>query len=300
MRSAARLAPRYLSPMSVAEARPGAQAVDWELPGPDSLIWRVNSEAVLLLGGGRALILQVAHPQVAAGVRQFSDYREDPWGRIRRTIDVTMKITFGDPATSRAAAETLRRRHGQVKGLDGDGRPYRALDPELLMWVQATLIDTSLVLYERYVGRLTEREKASYYQECRALGPAYGLTCGHQPADLADFRAYFEGMLSSRVRTTDTLRDVADAVLNPPLPLIARPAVELLRLVTAGTLPDSLRAELGLTWDRPREALLSASGATVRGLMPLLPSLLRRLPPARAAARRATGGRLRAAREDGR
>jgi uncharacterized protein (DUF2236 family) len=272
--------------MTVVEAHRGAPAIDWELPAADSMIWRVNSEAVLLLGGGRALILQVAHPQVAAGVGQFSRYREDPWGRIYRTIDVTMKITFGDPATSRAAAEGLRARHAQVTGRDDEGRPYRALDPRLLLWVQATLIDTSLLFYERYVGSLSEREKASYYEECRALGPAYGLAPDRQPADFEAFRAYFEGMLSSGLRSTETLRDVTDAVLHPPLPFVARPAVELLRLVTVGTLPQPLRDELGLGWGRRRETLLSASAASVRGLMPLLPGLLRRLPPARAAARR--------------
>jgi uncharacterized protein (DUF2236 family) len=262
--------------------------LDWELPGPDSMIWRVNSEAVLLLGGGRALILQIAHPQVAAGVGQFSNYREDPWGRIYRTIDVSMKITFGDPETSRAAAEGLRRRHALVQGVDDRGHAYRALDPELLMWVQATLIDTSLLFYERYVGRLTEREKASYHDECRAVAPAYGLPSDYHPGDLAGFRAYFDDTLSTGLRTTDTLRDVADAVLNPALPFVARPIVEMLRLVTVGTLPESLRAELGLGWGRPGDALLAASAATVRTLMPLLPGLLRRLPPARAAARRVT------------
>jgi uncharacterized protein (DUF2236 family) len=269
--------------MSVAEARHRPGALDWQPAGQQSMIWRVNSESVLLLGGGRALILQVAHPQVAAGVAQHSNYREDPWGRISRTIDVTMKITFGDRAASRAAAEGLRRRHAQVTGLDGEGRPYRALDPELLLWVQATLIDTSLLFYERYVGRLSEGEKAAYFEECRRLRPAYGLPPDYPPTDFDHFRAYFEDMLSNGLRVTDTLRDVTDAVLNPAPPRVARPAVELLRLVTVGSLPEPLRAVLGLGWSRPADAFVSASAAAVRGLMPVLPGLLRRLPPARAA-----------------
>jgi uncharacterized protein (DUF2236 family) len=274
--------------MSFGEARPGAAPLDWELPGPDSLIWRVNSEAILLLGGGRALILQVAQPKVAAGVERFSNYREDPWGRLYRTVDATMRITFGDRATSRAAADALRRRHARVQGLDDRGEPYRALDPELLLWVQATLIDTSILFYERYVASLTEREKTSYYEECRALAPAYGLPSDYPPAGFRDFRAYFDGMVAGGLRTTDALRDVTDAVLNPALPLVARPAVELLRMVTIGTLPPSLRAELGLPWSRGGEALLSGSAAAVRRLMPLLPGMLRRMPSARAAERRAT------------
>src|SRR5206468_11549429 len=82
--------------------------------GPGSLTWRVNGEAVLLLGGGRALILQVAHPKVAAGVAAFSDYRQDPWRRLYRTLDTTLTIAFGEPAASRAASERLRRVHERI------------------------------------------------------------------------------------------------------------------------------------------------------------------------------------------
>src|SRR5438093_7563572 len=138
--------------------------------GPGSLTWRVNGEAVLLLGGGRALILQVAHPRVAAGVAAFSDYRRDPWGRLYRTLDLTLKIAFGDPGTSRAASDRLRRAHQRVAGADDRGQPYRALDPDLLLWVHATLIDTSLTMYERYVGALTARERELYYEEMKTLG----------------------------------------------------------------------------------------------------------------------------------
>ena len=125
--------------------------------GPGSLTWRVNGEAVLLLGGGRALLLQVAHPGVAAGVAEFSNYREDPWRRLYRTLDTTLSIVFGDDETSKAASTRLRRVHTRVAGTDDRGEPYRALDPELLLWVHATLIDTSLAIYTRYVAQLTAR-----------------------------------------------------------------------------------------------------------------------------------------------
>jgi uncharacterized protein (DUF2236 family) len=252
----------------------------------------VGSEAVLLLGGGRALILQVAQPQVAAGVGQFSNYREEPWRRIYRTLDVTLKIVFGDPETSRAAAEQLRRLHDRVQGLDDRGKPFRALDPELLRWVQATLIDTSLLIYERYVGSLTPRERELYFEEAKLLGEPYGIPREHQPADYSEFREYFEDMLAHGLRVTETLRDVTDAVLRPELPFVARPALEMFRLVTVGYLPPRLRDELGLGWGPHRERLLGASAATIRRVLPLLPGLFRYLPPARAAARReaAVGG----------
>src|SRR5437016_11697134 len=106
---------------------------DAGLFGPGSLTWRVNREGALLLGGGRALLLQVAHPLVAAGVAQHSNYREDPWGRLYRTLDTVTTIVFGTNEESEEAADRLRRVHSRVTGKADDGRPYEANDPDLLM-----------------------------------------------------------------------------------------------------------------------------------------------------------------------
>jgi uncharacterized protein (DUF2236 family) len=243
---------------------------------------------VLLLGGGRALILQVAHPQVAAGVAQHSNYREAPWRRLYRTIEVTSRIVFGDQGSSAEAAAALRRRHERVVGRDDRGGDYQALDPELLMWVHATLIDSSLLIYHRYVRRLREDEMALYYEQMHPVAEAYGIPREAQPPDWRAFRDYWDGMLLGGLRITDTARDVAESVLRPDLPLLARPpalpAIEAMRLVTVGTLPGSLREELGLSWGPLRERLLSASEGTIRRLLPLLPSPLRRFPAARRAA----------------
>jgi uncharacterized protein (DUF2236 family) len=249
--------------------------------GPGSLTWRVNGEAVLLLGGGRALILQVANPKVAAGVAEFSDYRSDPWGRLYRTLELTLAIVFGDPDASREASQRLRRVHARVAGTDDRGEPYRALDPDLLLWVHATLIDTSLAVYERYVAELTVRERHLYYEEMKDVGEAYAIPRDSLPADYAAFRRYWMGMLAEGLRVTDTTRDVADAVLHPDLPRVAWPATELLRLVTVGTLPAGLRDELGVDWGPARERLLAGSQAAIRRLVPLLPALLHRFPAAR-------------------
>ena len=248
------------------------------------MTWRVNGEAVLLLGGGRALILQVAHPKVAAGVAEFSDYQRDPWGRLRRTLDVTLKIAFGDPGASRAASEGLRRAHQRVAGTDDRGTAYSALDTDLLLWVHATLIDTALTIYQRYVAPLTPRERDLYYAEMKALGEAYSIPGSAMPADRAAFRRYWASMLADGLRVTETTRDVAHAVLRPGLPRVAWPAVEALRLVTTGTLPEPLRDELGLEWGAGRERLLAGSQAGIRSLLPVLPALIRRFPQARAAA----------------
>jgi uncharacterized protein (DUF2236 family) len=250
--------------------------------GPGSLTWRVNGEAVLLLGGGRALILQVAHPKVAAGVAEFSDYRQDPWGRLYRTLEVTLKIAFGDSDTSRAASQRLRRTHQRVAGADDRGEPYRALDPDLLLWVHATLIDTSLTIYERYVAALTPRERSLYYEEMKRLGEAYSIPLDAMPSDHAAFRRYWASMLADGLRVTETTHEVAAAILRPDLPRVAWPAIEAIRLVTVGTLPERLRVELELGWGPGRERLLAASQLAIRRLMPALPALFRRFPQARA------------------
>lgn len=255
---------------------------------PGSLAWRVGGEGVLLLGGGRALILQVAHPGVAAGVAQHSNYREQPWTRLYRTMDTTLRIVFADQATSRNAAARLRRAHSRVEGSDDEGRPYRALDPELLLWVQATLLDTALLVYDRYVQRLDDADRSAYYEQMKPVARAYGIPAATMPRDYAAFRDYWDRMLAEGLRVTETTRDVADAALAPELPLLARPparpAIEALRLVTVGTLPPGLREQLELPWGPLRERLLGASAGTIRRLLPLFPGMLRRFPAARRAA----------------
>lgn len=267
---------------------------DAGLFGPGSLTWRVNREGVLLLGGGTALILQVAHPLVAAGVADHSSYREDPWGRLYRTLDLTTRMVFGDTATADEAAARIRDVHRRVRGVTREaggrypaGTPYDANDPELLMWVHATLVDTSLLVYTRYVGPLTIVEQRRYYEEQMLLGERFGVPLERQPQSFAEFNEYYAGMLASdRIAVTAALRDVVGATLRPPLPLLARPLVESLNLATVGLLPASLRQELGLPWGPGRERLLAAQRTLLRALVAALPSFARDFPPARSAERR--------------
>jgi uncharacterized protein (DUF2236 family) len=131
--------------------------------GDVGLFWTGRSylagqrEGVLLVGGGAALILQMAHPLVAAGVAEHSNYREYPWGRLYRTLDLTAKIVFGERRTAEEAARRIRAAHERVQGVTAEnggrylkGTPYHANDPELLMWVHATLVRTALDVYQRW------------------------------------------------------------------------------------------------------------------------------------------------------
>src|SRR6266849_5994420 len=136
----------------------------------DSITRRDNRENVLFLGGGRALLMQLAHPKVAAGVDEHSDFRTHPLRRLRRTVLMTMAIVFGERDTALAAARAVNQVHGRVRGQD-----YRALDPDLLLWVHATLVDSALVTYEAFVQRLSASERDDFYQESKVAGELLGI-----------------------------------------------------------------------------------------------------------------------------
>ena len=246
---------------------------------PGSVTWRVNLEPGLLLGGGRALLLQVAHPLVAAGVAQHSDYESDPWGRLARTLDVMFKMAFADEATSRRQSQLLEATHRGVTGTSPDGIPYRAMDPALLIWVWDTLVDTALVIYERCYGRLSAVDRERFYQEQKLIAHACGVPEGECPHRLADFTAYLAATVEQDLRITPEAQAVADAIGRPPLPgplstLVSAPLI----LVTAGLLPPPIRQAYGLPWSREREGLLNAFFGAIGLAGRLVPRPIRQAP----------------------
>ena len=170
------------------------------LPGPGSISWRVNREAALLLGGGRALLMQVAHPQVAAGVADHSDFQADPLRRLNRTMDLSLALSFGSPEEVRAAARQINRTHERITGAN-----YQALDPELLLWVHATLIDSALLTYRTFIRPLTGAEAEAYYQEAKPIGALLGIPKNRFPRNIDDFDAYVAMMLAGPAQPDETL-----------------------------------------------------------------------------------------------
>ena len=136
--------------------------------------------------------MQLAHPQVAAGVDEHSDFRSRPIRRLRRTIRMTMAIVFGDRETALAAARAVNQAHAKVKGAG-----YRALDPDLLLWVHATLADTALATFETFVRPLGPREREDFHQEFKLLGELLGIPRERFPASVRDFDSYLVEMMSS-------------------------------------------------------------------------------------------------------
>src|SRR6202158_2741122 len=187
----------------------------------DSVIRRCNPRNVLFLGGGRALLMQLAHPKVAAGVDEHSDFRTHPIRRLRRTILMTMAIVFGDRETALRAARTVNQVHVRVQG---DG--YRALDPDLLLWVHATLADTALVTYLAFVGPLNEREREEFYQEFKLLGALLRIPRDRFSDTISDFQAYMEAMMTTGpVHVDRRAKDLARLMLRPSLRLLPGPAM---------------------------------------------------------------------------
>jgi uncharacterized protein (DUF2236 family) len=219
-----------------------------------SVSWRVNAEPVVFLGGGRALLLQVAHPKVAAGVEQHSSYATDPWGRLFRTVDVMAKLAFASPEVSAAQARLLERMHRRVTGVTDDGEPYAALDPDLLLWVWATLSDTALLMYESVRRPLSAAKRGQYYAESKLVAQACGVPNDICPPTWADFKEYFARVVADDLHVTAAGRSVAQATMVPPLPRpFGQVAAGPNQLVTAGLLPPTVRAEFGFEWDDDRQ-----------------------------------------------
>ncbi len=259
--------------------------------GPGSATWAINSEAALILGGGCALILQVAHPLVGAGVEHYSRFHTDRWGRLTHTLDTMGQIIFGDARTAERGAARMRGAHARIQGVvsagQAAGSAYDATDPALVLWVWATLVHTSIATYERYVRRLAAADIARYYEEQKRFAHACGVPAGGCPNTYADFTTYFEGTVKHTLEPTVAARHVAAIALNPlDLPRTAAPMLELVRLPTVGLLPPRLRDDLGLHWSPGRERAVSFTAFACRRIVPLLPPRLRHVRSARAAARR--------------
>jgi uncharacterized protein (DUF2236 family) len=250
--------------------------------------WKVDREiAVLATSGARALLLQVAHPSVAAAVAEHSRYRSDPVGRLRNTLDAIYTFAFDDTERATQIVRRVTRLHERVSGNDASGQAYSALDPHLLLWVYATLIDSSLLAYETFVAPLSDLERDTYYAEfCRA-GQIWGIPAADFPPDMHALRAWMAALIASgEVRVSEQGRQVGRDILAPPLWWLPRPFALPLQVVTTWLLPPALRDGFGFPWGPRREALMRRAASVSRRVVPRLPQALRDLPIARAAERR--------------
>jgi uncharacterized protein (DUF2236 family) len=262
--------------------------------GPDSMMWRINREAVLLGAGPAALLLQIAHPLIAEGVAHHSSFEQDPWRRLHGTIRTTMDLVFGDGIRAQRAVKRLNSVHAGVRGdvLDDEARrvarAYRALDPALLLWVQATLIVTSVAAYQHWVGPLSAEERDRFWQEARAVGVRLGIPHSLSPADWPALEAYWATMLAhdGPVHVTPTARRLARLIVRPPFPFVPGSLVDLAALPGLALLPPRIRSEFDITWSEPKVALAGVLSTGVRVWTRIVPRRLRSMPQALQADRR--------------
>jgi uncharacterized protein (DUF2236 family) len=258
-----------------------------------SVARRVDRELFVLLGGTAAVLMQIAHPLVAAGVEQHSDYFRDPLARLRRTLNTTLAVVFAEPRAARAALRRIDRRHGPVRGTAADGRAYEARDPALLMWVQATLVLTSLRLYEAVLGPLGPADRDAYWQEGRPLAAALGIPLDRQPPTITDLERYERAMLAASVRPDGSSRRVGERVLHP-FARIPVPIYWPTDAIAAALVPRPLRPSFGLRYRMRERVFFAIVIATVRIMRAALPGSLTVVPQARRFERGASGATKRA------
>jgi uncharacterized protein (DUF2236 family) len=250
---------------------------------------RVNRERVVVLGWGRAILLQLAHPLVAAGVAEHSGFAVSRWARLERlraTFGAMVDLSFGDEGRRRQTAARINAIHERVHGelAAGVGRYprgawYTATDPELLRWVHATLLDSIPLAHERFVGPLTLEDKDRYCAESGEVGRLLRIPDAMLLRRASDVtRVLDEGLNGGEIAVGPQARSVAAKLLYPPLTDPTRPAAWLTRLVTLGLLPPAIRDAYGFPWSAGRETSLRIVSATIRRLLPLMPGFVRYWP----------------------
>jgi uncharacterized protein (DUF2236 family) len=263
-----------------------------ELFGPSSVTWQVHREAAVMLGGARALLLHAAHPLVVAGARQTGMYTSDPWTRLERTLRLNYLVTFGSRSQAEAAARHINAVHERINGTDElTGLRYDALDPALLLWVHACLVDTALLLERLVVGRLDDDGRQRFHEEAMLGAEMLRLPRDHIPPTVAELQAYMEEVINGEVlRRSDGSEAVGSLILHPPPQTPQRSLWRLISFWSFGLLPERVRRDVyGVHWGTGRRLALAVSLGAVRSLLPLAPKRLRLIPPARSAEERVRG-----------
>ncbi|HEY5793324.1 MAG TPA: oxygenase MpaB family protein [Chthoniobacterales bacterium] len=238
--------------------------------GPDSAIWQISRELVLLLGGPCAAILQVAHPQVALGVKHHSRFREDAFGRLYRTLEAVYTVAFGTRTEAERLKERIAAIHRRVQG--SDPAKYSAFSPDAQMWVLATLIQTALEVHERFLHPLPDSLKAEYFHEMKRFGEYFGLERTFGPQTWPEFQTYYQDMLHGPLLASrPECREVARAVALPRGNWLETAAALPIQFLVTEILPSPVREKLGFR-STPFNRGLAAMGEK------LLPILVPRLP----------------------
>ncbi len=261
---------------------------------PDSISRRINAERIVLLGWGRAILLQLAHPLIAAGVHDHSGFRSTTWAAVTRlyhTVHAMLSLTFGSDAERERALDGIRQIHQRVNGhlkvatrRFPEGTPYSAENPDLVLWVHATLLESVPMAYERFVGPLTIAERDAYCAEAAPLAVALLARSDEVPRTWAEARAYLDRMYASgTLEVTEQALMLARAVLSPPAATawIAGPATWMNRIVTLGMLPPQIRRQYRFEWTRTNQGTFNVLVPALRSMRRVMPRAVTLWPESR-------------------
>ena len=238
----------------------------------------MGADAVLIAGGGRAILLQIADPAIGHAIARHSDFAADPLRRLRTTLTFVYALVYGTPQQVTAARSMVNRAHRDVVSATGEAPAFDAHDPGLQLWVAATLYDTAMIVHRRLIGPLTPAELDAIYLDYAVVGTALQMPAGAWPADRVAFGAYWNERVSA-LEVDDTARAVARELLHPrSAPLWLRVAMPLGRLVTAGLLPADVRRAFQLPWSPARERRYQLAMSIISVVNRTLPRALREWP----------------------
>jgi uncharacterized protein (DUF2236 family) len=265
------------------------------MPGPGSMHWRYGGEVRGYLLLVKAGLLQLMHPGLGAGVEQHSDFFDEPWERVLRSVPEIQGTTFDWPDGHRTARR-IRDFHTEIKGVDRQGRRYHALEPEVYFWAHATIFDALFQMIDLFDHPMSEAEKARLYAEGCEIYRAYGVSDRVVPPDWPAFAAYFDRVCRRDLEITPAAAALINFTKDPPktFPLVPAPVYRALRKPTArplwwlsvGTFPEPVRELIGEHWSERDERLFRRFQGVVRRTTPLLPARLRYTARARAGFRR--------------
>ena len=249
--------------------------------GPTTAMWMIMRENMATLGGLSAVLLQLAHPAIAAAGAHSSRMRRDPGGRIRRTFAAMYEIIFGDLAMAGATVERIHRIHRNIAG-KGEGESWRATDPSLLFWVLATLIDSSIRTYELLVEPLSLQDRRDYYVDMRVFGATMGIPYYFMLETWEDFEIWFDGMIhGDELRISPAGRRFAEFIVNNPVARWTGSAV-----LVGGLLQPRWREAYGMPWTQKQERRFQLAVVVLRGMRRLMPPSVRFCPAYHQALRR--------------
>ena len=262
------------------------------IPPRGGITWRIAGDARIFGASGYALLLQVSHPSIGAGVSQFSNFKEDPWGRLLRTLDYTSSVVYGGPELAWEVGRRVREMHKRIKGVRPDGERYHALEPAPYAWVHATLADAIVRAHNLFCSpRLTAAESEEFWSEWRRMGRLVGVRDEDLPESWEGFIPYFDQFVERELGDTEAAQDVLSSLFDPTAPplrgirhdtiwrVVRWPSTKAGWLATLGMLPPVLRERLGVEWNRSRERRFRLMARAMRHARPLMPPQARNFGP---------------------